>query len=79
MMSEDGTDRIYELFTRHKRGDELIHRGSVTASTDQLAKLYATKTYDEEGWVEMFLVRRQDMISIREPEGLFEEESEAHD
>lgn len=77
-MSENENEQIYELFTRHKRGDELIHRGSVTASTDQLAKLYATKTYDEEGWVEMFLVRREHMINIREPEGLFEESSEAH-
>ncbi len=72
-MAETGNERAYELFTRHKRGDDLIHRGTVRAPSDRLAKIYAKFTYDEEGWVEMYVVRREHLLPIREVDPLFGE------
>ena len=78
----DPDESVYELFTRHKRGDDLIHRGSVRAPSDRLARVYAKFTYDEEGWVEMYVVRRDDLLPIREISPLFgnggPEDEEAH-
>lgn len=64
----------YDVFTRIKRGDNLIHVGTVEAENDELAQVYATFTYDEEDWVEMCVVRRDLVHWVRKPEGLFEKE-----
>ena len=61
----------YDVFTRIKRGDNLMHVGTVEAETDELAHVYATFTYDEEDWVEMCVIRREQIIWVRKPEGLF--------
>ncbi|ARK28905.1 hypothetical protein [Halalkalibacter krulwichiae] len=64
----------YLLFTRIKRGDDLTHVGSLKAVNDDLAKIYAEHIYDEEDWVEMKVVRKDAIITVRNPEPLFEKE-----
>ncbi|MED1468810.1 hypothetical protein [Bacillus salipaludis] len=64
----------YLLFTRIKRGDDLIQVGSFQAESDELAKVYAQYIYDEEDWVEMQVVRKEALIAARLPEPLFEKE-----
>ncbi|WP_017753424.1 hypothetical protein [Calidifontibacillus oryziterrae] len=55
----------YEVFTRIDRGSDLIHIGTVEAETAELAKVYATHIYNEENWVEMFVVNRKNIIPVR--------------
>lgn len=64
----------YLLLTRIKRGDDLIQVGSFKAVSDELAKVYAQHIYDEEDWVEMHVVRKDALISVRNPEPLFNKE-----
>lgn len=64
----------YLLFTRIKRGDDLIQVGSFKAVSDELARVYAQHIYDEEDWVEMQIVRKDALINVRSPEPLFKEE-----
>jgi hypothetical protein len=64
----------YLLLTRIKRGDDLIQVGSFKAASDDLAKIYAAHIYDEEDWVEMKIVRKEAVISVRSPEPLFNKE-----
>ena len=64
----------YLLFTRIKRGDDLIQVGSFQAESDELAKVYSQYIYDEEDWVEMQIVRKEAFITVRLPEPLFEKE-----
>jgi hypothetical protein len=63
----------YYLFTRIKRGDDLIQVGSFKAVNDDLARIYAQHIYDEEDWVEMQVVRKDAFIKVRSPEPLFKE------
>lgn len=65
---------VYDVFSRIKRGDELVHIGTVEAESEELAKIYANYVYDEEKWVEMFVVKRKQIKWIRKPVGLFEKE-----
>lgn len=64
------TDEEYILFTRIKRGDDLVEVGSFTAGSNDLAIVYAQHIYNEEDWVEMKLVRRKDIIDVRMPKPL---------
>ncbi|WP_175638483.1 hypothetical protein [Metabacillus schmidteae] len=64
----------YLLFTRIKRGDDLIQVGSFKATCDDLAKIYAEHIYDEEDWVEMHVVPKESLICLRSPEPLFKKE-----
>lgn len=57
-------ERIYEVFGRKTHTEELKHVGSVNASDDDLAKVYAWTMYDEENWVEMCVVPRDAIIQI---------------
>lgn len=57
----------YEVFTRAQRGDILTHIGTVEAESDELAKVYASRIYDEVNWVEMYVVKRKDMVCVRLP------------
>jgi hypothetical protein len=73
-MSRKPVRREYEVFTRIKRGDNLIHIGTVEASSDDLARIYANCIYNEENWVEMCVIQRQNISWVKQPEGLFEAE-----
>ncbi|WP_054636973.1 hypothetical protein [Thalassobacillus sp. C254] len=64
----------YLLFTRIKRGDDLVEVGSLRATSDELAKLYAKQIYDEEDWVEMQVVKKSNLLPVILPEPLFEKE-----
>ena len=57
----------YEVFARKTRGEPLHQVGSVVAPDDDLAVAYARATYDEERWVEMTIVRKDDMIALWQP------------
>lgn len=58
--------QIYEVFARF-REDGMHHIGSVVASNDELAKLYAAKLYDEWGWREMAIVPRAQIVTVIAP------------
>lgn len=60
----------YYVFTRIKRGDDLLFIGSVDAETDNLAKIYANYTYDEEDWFEMFVVKKDNFLNVLLTEGV---------
>lgn len=64
----------YNVFARINRGDNLIQIGVVEAQNDELAKVYATFIYDEEDWAEMYVVRKDQICWVKQPEGLFEKE-----
>jgi 1,2-phenylacetyl-CoA epoxidase PaaB subunit len=55
---------IYEVFARKDHHEELKHVGSVDASDDELAKVYAWALYDEETWVEMCVVPRAAIVPV---------------
>src|SRR2546427_219261 len=57
----------YEVFARKTRGDPLHQVGSVVAPDDDLAAAYARATYDEERWIEMAIVRKDDVIELWQP------------
>ncbi|OIK09533.1 hypothetical protein BIV60_23620 [Bacillus sp. MUM 116] len=73
-MTANNQKQEYLLFTRIKRGDDLMQVGSFHAESDELAKVYAQYIYDEEDWVEMQVVRKDALIAVRLPEPLFEKE-----
>ena len=56
--------RVYEVFARKTHDDELRHVGSVNATDNELARVYAWTVYDEERWVEMCVVPRDAVISV---------------
>lgn len=49
---------VYEVFARKNRGEPLRHIGNLNAPDDDLAKVYAYDTYDEEKWFDMWVVAR---------------------
>jgi 1,2-phenylacetyl-CoA epoxidase PaaB subunit len=57
----------YEVFARKTRLEPLRQVGSVVAPDDDLAVAYARATYDEERWVEMAIVRKDDVIRLWAP------------
>lgn len=64
-MSEAAGD-VYEIFARVKLSEPLGHIGSIRAEGAELARAYARTTYDEDKWVEMVGVMRNDLIPIIE-------------
>lgn len=58
--------QIYEVFARKTHDEELKHVGSVNATDDELAKVYAWTLYDEESWIEMCVVPRDAVIPVSE-------------
>jgi len=52
----------YEVFARIRRYEPLKHIGNVTAPNTDLAATYARSIYDEEAWIEMRVVRREDLV-----------------
>lgn len=65
-----GSARIYEVLARKEREDPLMHIGTVRATTLDFARVYARTIYDEENWVEMLVVDRDDLVSVIELEPL---------
>jgi hypothetical protein len=55
---------IYEIFARKSRGEPLRHIGNLNAPDDDLARVYAFNTYDEEKWFDMFVVPRDRFIEV---------------
>ena len=55
---------IYEVFARKSRGDALKHIGALNAPDDELAKVYAYQTYDEEKWFDMYVVPRDRFVEV---------------
>ena len=64
-------DTIYEVFARKGRGDALYHIGYLNAPDDELARVYAWRTYDEENWFEMCVVPRSAIVAVNRKEGPF--------
>ncbi|MFQ5640026.1 MAG: phenylacetic acid degradation b [bacterium] len=57
-------EQIYEVFARKNHQEPIMHVGSLNASDDELAKVYAWTMYDEENWVEMCVVPRRAVIQV---------------
>jgi hypothetical protein len=55
---------IYEIFARKSRGEPLRHIGNLNAPDDELARVYAFNTYDEEKWFDMFVTPRDRFIEV---------------
>ena len=41
--------RVYEVFRREKVGGPMVHAGSVTATSDDLALIYARESFGRRG------------------------------
>ena len=70
-------ETVYDVFARKNRGDNLYHVGYVDAFDDESAKVYAWKTYDEENWFEMCVVKREHIIPVNRDDGPFANGREA--
>ena len=57
----------YEVFARKTRLEPLHQVGSVVAPDADLAVAYARATYDEERWIELAIVRKDDIIELWQP------------
>ncbi|HSJ06443.1 MAG TPA: hypothetical protein VK936_07070 [Longimicrobiales bacterium] len=55
---------IYEVFARKTRGEPLRHIGNLNAPDDDLARVYAFSTYDEEKWFDMFVAPRDRFLEV---------------
>lgn len=55
---------VYEVFARKSRGEPLRHIGTVSAPDDELARVYAFSTYDEEKWFDMFVTPRDRLVEV---------------
>jgi hypothetical protein len=64
-------ETVYDVFARKSRGDALHHIGYLNALDDELARIYAWKTYDEENWFEMCVVRRANIVPVNLKVGPF--------
>lgn len=64
-------ETVYEVFARKSRGDPLSHVGYLQAPDEELARIYAWKTYDEESWFEMAIVPRSAIIPVNRAGGGF--------
>lgn len=57
---------VYEVFARQRRKDPLMHVGNVVAPNEDLAAVYARSIYNEEPWIEMRIVARQQLKAALE-------------
>lgn len=62
---------VYEVFARKTREEPLRHIGYVNALNDDLARVCAWKTYDEQNWSEMCVVPRAAIIPVDPEESQF--------
>jgi len=72
-------ERTYDVFTRLERGKRLQHIGYVDALDEELARVYAWKTYDEKKWFEMCIVPRDAIMSVNRSEGPWARRASAED
>jgi len=63
-MQTVGSEPVYEVFARRVAGEPLRHIGCVAAPDDALARVYARSIYDEESWIEMYVVPRHAVIPV---------------
>ena len=70
-----GEEPVYEVFVRKAQGEPLRHIGCVAAPADSLARVYARSIYDEESWIEMYVVPRSAIIPV---ESVREEAVDVH-
>ena len=68
---------LFEVFARKERRDPLAHIGTVRATGEELARVYARSTYDEERWVEMIVVPRSAIRHVHEVKPLVDVGDEA--
>jgi 1,2-phenylacetyl-CoA epoxidase PaaB subunit len=59
-MSRDA-ETIWEVFARKAYDEPLHHVGTVTESDEDLALVSARAIYDEQPWIEMILMPRQEI------------------
>ncbi len=64
-MKTIGQEPVYEVFARRAEGEPLRHVGCVAAPTESLARVYARSIYDEESWIEMYVVPRRAIIAVQ--------------
>ena len=57
-------ETVYEVFGRMSSEEELMHIGYVNAPGTELAKVYAHTVYNEENWIELCVVKREDIIPV---------------
>ncbi len=62
---------VYEVFARKTRDEPLRHIGWINATDDDLAKVYAWKTYDEQNWAEMCVIPRSAIVPVHPEESQF--------
>ena len=56
---------VYEIFARKARAEPLRHVGFVNAMDPELARVAAATTYDEQNWLEMYVVPRAAMVAVK--------------
>lgn len=54
----------YEVFAREKMDGQLAHIGCLSAPNNETALAQARLMYSEKPWVEMCMVRREDVVQI---------------
>ena len=57
-------ETVYEVFGRMSSEEELMHIGYVNAPGTELAKVYAHTVYNEENWIELCVVKREDVSPV---------------
>ncbi len=57
---------LYEVFARHGT-EPARHVGSVRATSPEEAGVFAYTLYDERGWSELFVVRRDRLVRVVSP------------
>lgn len=62
-------ESVYDVFARKSRGKPLRHIGYIDALDDELARVYAWQTYDEENWFEMCVVAREHILPVNRTDG----------
>ena len=56
--------RKYDVFVRRAAGDPLTMIGSVYAPDDELARVYAFTTYNEDPWYEVRIAPHEAFIEV---------------
>ena len=62
---------VYEIFARKTREEPLRHIGFINATDNDLARVYAWKTYDEQNWAEMCVIPRSAILPLDPAESQF--------
>jgi len=56
---------VYEVFARKTREEPLRQIGFINALDPELARVCAWTTYDEQNWLEMYVVPRAAMLAVK--------------